>query len=113
MELPKIIVQKKTYAIVQAKQPIPNAFANIMDGKEITVIIDEKSIKNAIKADKGWKIITFDAKFAFTTVGFLAKVSSALANENIPILAISSFSTDHILVKQKYLKKALKALANL
>jgi len=33
-----------------------------------------------------------------------------LANENIPIFAISAYSTDHILVKEEYLDKAKEVL---
>lgn len=49
----------------------------------------------------------------FGLVGFLAKISKTLADENISIFVISAFSTDHILVKEKNLKKAISKLKNL
>ena len=37
----KICVWKETFAIIKAKKPCPNAFANISDRNEITVIIEQ------------------------------------------------------------------------
>ena len=49
----------------------------------------------------------------FGLVGFMAKVSQAFADEKISIFAISAYSTDHVLVKEKDLNKAIKKLKNL
>jgi len=49
----------------------------------------------------------------FDLVGFIAKISKTLADEKVPILVISAYSTDHILVKEKHLKNAKKALKSL
>jgi len=46
-------------------------------------------------------------------VGFLARVSGALAEEGISIFVISSYSTDHILVKEKDVLKAIRKLEEL
>lgn len=111
----KIIISKKDYAIIKSKKTYPEAFANIIDNNEITVIIEEFKVdkKDIIKIEKGWKIITFKAVLEFNLVGFLAKISTALANENISIFAISAYSTDHILIKKENLTKAIKALEKL
>lgn len=62
------------------------------------------------KVEKGYRIITFEAILPFSLVGFLSKISTALAKKGVSILAISSFSTDHILVKEENLEKAREAL---
>jgi hypothetical protein len=49
----------------------------------------------------------------FSLVGFIAKVSKALADEKISIFTISAYSTDHILVKKKDLVKAIKKIEGL
>ena len=109
----KFYVWKEIFAIVKSRKPLPNYFAIIKDKKEITVIIDQSKIKNKkdiIKIDKGWKIITFDGVLTFGLVGFLAKISKTLADEGIGIFVVSSYSTDHILVKEKNIKKAVNKL---
>ncbi|MBE3126790.1 MAG: ACT domain-containing protein, partial [Candidatus Atribacteria bacterium] len=55
----------------------------------------------------------FDMVLPFGIVGFLAKVSKVLADEKILIFAISAYSTDHILVKEKDLIRAEKKLKEL
>ncbi len=111
----RVYVWKEKFAIVKSKKTHPDAFANVVDKKEITVIVDQTKYDkaNAIEAEEGYRMLTFDTTLPFNLVGFIAKVSKALAEEGIPIFVVSSFSTDHILVKEKYLKKTKKALERL
>ena len=111
----KVYVWKETFAVVKAKRPLPNAFAVIQDKNEITVVIDQSRINNedVIEVEEGWKLLTFDMILPFGLVGFLARVSQALADEKISIFALSAYSTDHILVKHRDLAAAIKKLENL
>ena len=108
----KVYVWKETFAIIKSKKVYPNAFANIIDKNETTVIIEQSKYNNedVIEIEKNWKILTFDMVLPFGLVGFLAKVSKVLVDEKIPIFAISAYSTDHILVKEKNLKRAKEKL---
>jgi len=103
------------FAVVKSKKFYESAFANIKDKKELTVIIKENQInkEDIIKIEKGWKIITFNKILDFSLTGFISKISSALAEANISIFVVSSYSTDHILVKEKNLDNVLKILKNL
>ncbi|MBO8182742.1 MAG: ACT domain-containing protein [Archaeoglobus sp.] len=88
-------------------------FALINDGKEITIVAEEDLLEDLdlnINLEKDFRIITFETVLPFDTVGFIAKISGALAAKNIPILVFSSYSTDHILVRSIHLEDALKAL---
>lgn len=111
----RVYVQKETFAIIKSKKAYPNAFASIIDKNEITVVVDQSKFNNktVIEIEKGWKILTFDMVLPFGLVGFLAKISKALADEKISIFAVSAYSRDHILVKEKDLPKAIKKLENL
>lgn len=109
----KVYVWEETFAIVKAKKAISDAFAVIQDKNEITVIIDQSKVndnEDIIQIERGWKILTFDVVLPFELVGFLAKVSKALEEEKISIFVISAYSTDHILVKEKDLSKAIEKL---
>jgi hypothetical protein len=111
----RVIVSKETYAVAKAKKPMPNAFATIIDDKEITLIIDQSKIngENIFKVEKDWKLLTFDAALPFELVGFLATVAQTLAQANVSLFALSAYSRDHILVKAKDLEKSKKALSQL
>src|SRR3989344_3226790 len=91
----KVYIWKETFAIVKSNNPLVGSFAIIKD-------------KNGINND--WKVITFDIILPLELIGFLALVAQALAKAKISIFVISSFSTDHILVKRKDLNKAIKKL---
>ena len=111
----KVYVWKETFAVVKSKKTYSTAFANIIDKNETTVIVDQSKFneKDAVEIEKDWKILTFDMVLPFGLVGFMAKVSQAFADEKISIFAISAYSTDHVLVKEKDLNKAIKKLENL
>lgn len=91
-------------------------FMIFMDRHEVTLMLDDvdfETIRHAIrgaKIERGFRLLTFDIMMDFSVVGFLATVSSVLAEAGISIIALSAFSRDHLLVKQTDLAAALKAL---
>src|SRR3989344_9542789 len=113
----KTFVWKEKFAVIKSEKILPDSFAVIKDKNEITVVIDQSKVNensiDIIKIEKGWRLITFDMELPFELVGFLAKISGALAEKNISIFVISSYSTDHILVKEISLDSALKQLGEL
>jgi hypothetical protein len=111
----RVYVWKESFAVIKSKKTHTDAFANIIDKKEITVIMDQSKYdeRNIIEIERDWKLLTFDMVLPFGLVGFLAQVSRALAEESISIFAVSSYSTDHILVKEKDLARARKKLESL
>ena len=105
----------ETFAIAQTKKPLGNAFAVIQGKTEITVIMDQKAIPEdkVFQMDRDWKLISFDQVLPLQTIGFLAKVTTALADSHISVCALSAYSTDHILVKAHNLRPALRKLETL
>jgi hypothetical protein len=112
---PEAYVWKEKFSIIKSKKVYPNAFANITDKNEITVIAQECELEKGdiLGIDKGWRIITFDTLLPFGMVGFLAPIAAALANEKVSIFVISAFSTDHLLVKEDNLAKTKNVLKEL
>ena len=111
----EVYVWEETFAIAQTEKPFINAFAMIQDKKEITVIMDQEKIHedDVIQMNNNWKLITFDMVLPLQTIGFLAKVTTVLADEHISVCALSTYSTDHILVKKQDLLKTLRKLETL
>ena len=108
-------VWDQSFAMIRSRRTHPEAFANIIDHNEITVIMDETQVdeEDVIEIQKGWKLLTFEMVLPFELVGFLATVSNAFAEEGIPIFAVSAYSTDHLLVREKDLPKAKAKLRTL
>ena len=111
----KIYVWRGTYAMVKAERPCRGAVAVIRDRREITCLIEEVGLKprGLLAVDGGWKIISFDMILPFGLVGFLSRISGALAEAGISLCAFSAYTTDHILVKKGDLAVALSRLESL
>lgn len=88
----------------------------LSDPLEVTLVLAEaefERIRGAVKDARfevGYRLLTFTLEMDLTVVGFLAEITRILAACGIPVLAISSFSRDHILIRQSDLAAALKAL---
>ncbi len=83
------------------------------DGEEITIISKEENISEleALEVNKDdYGLIALNVSIPFYSIGFLAKVSGAIASKGMNILIVSTFSKDYILVKSSSIEKALKAL---
>lgn len=126
----RVVVAPETYALVglaesewkrliedPALSPRMSApFMIFRDPHEVTLLLDEidfGTMQHALrsaKVERGFRLLTFDTVMDFSVVGFLAMVATILAEVGVSIVALSSFSRDHILVKQDDLAMALKAL---
>jgi hypothetical protein len=109
----KASVRRSRYVVAKVKdcpKMSEKIFAIIKDSNETTVVAEENHRLNVLEEEKFFKIISFETKLPFELVGFLAYIAKILADQNISIFAISAYSTDHILVKEKDLNKALKVL---
>jgi len=91
-------------------------FMILMDRNEVTLLLDDidfaavGSTRLGSKFEGGYRLLTFDIELELTIVGFMAEVSRILAEAEIPIMALSAFSRDHLLIKQEKFAKALKTL---
>ncbi len=112
----RVLLRSAAFAVVRASGPRPDAFAVIRDPAETTWVIEESRLGDVaaeLTVEPGWRLLTFDAAMPFDLVGFLAEVSRALAARGVGIFVLSSYSTDHVLVKGRDLEAALAALRDL
>lgn len=66
---------------------------------------------DAVRRDDGWRALTVGGEFPLDAVGVLAVLTRALGEARVPVMAFSSFSTDHLLVPESHLGRALAALS--
>ncbi len=97
----------------------PRADAPFMifrDQREVTLLLEEDDwlrIHHAARdasVERGFRMLTFDLELRWNVVGYLARVTEILATAQIPVGALSSFSRDHLLIKQEDLGNALRVL---
>lgn len=58
----------------------------------------------------GWQALRVGGQLDFSLVGVLAEITEILADEKIPVFAVSTFDTDYILTQKEHFLRALKAL---
>ena len=85
-------------------------FSIIRDKNEVTVIAKEGLELQPVSEEKFFKLITFDVTLPFDLTGFLSHVSTLLASKDIPILAVSAYSTDHIFIREEDLDSTIEVL---
>ncbi len=78
---------------------------------ELSIVCLEENVPPEIKSERGWRCINVEGAFPFTVAGVHASLAVPLAEANISVLAIATYDTDHILVKDEDLERALQALA--
>jgi hypothetical protein len=96
--------------------PEGNHFMISQDSEEITVVtIQEKLAQlDLIERNKDdYRLISLNVSIPFYAVGFLAKVSDAIAGQGMNILIVSTYSKDYILVKADKIDTAIIALKKL
>lgn len=83
--------------------------------KEGTTLIikKEQAEEYGLKYEGLWDMITLNVNSDLEAVGFLAKITEALAKEGISVNAVSAYYHDHLFVPKEKSNKAFKILQNL
>lgn len=78
---------------------------------ELSVVCLQENVpEEGVKAERGWRCLKVDGAFAFTVSGIHASLAVPLANANISVLAIATYDTDHLLIQDRDLKRAVQVL---
>jgi len=92
-------------------------FLIFRDGREVTLLLEEddwqriRHIVRDARIERDFRLVTLDVELPWNVVGYLARVTEILAASGIPVGALSSFSRDHLLIKQDDLGRALGVLS--
>lgn len=79
--------------------------------EEISLVCESAHIPaQAIAVENGWRMFKIDGPLDFGMVGVIAGISALLAENRIPIFAISTFDTDYLLVRNEHYEKSKQVL---
>ena len=78
---------------------------------EVSVICAVELVPAWVQREDGWRCLKLRGPFPFSMVGILVSVLTPLAEATVGIVAISTYDTDYVLVKDTDLERALDVLA--
>lgn len=77
---------------------------------ELSIVCAEGVVPEGVKQESGWRVLKIEGPLDFGLVGILVSVVDPLNKADISILAISTFDTDYVMVKDQKVENALQAL---
>ena len=78
--------------------------------EELSMVCDASAVPDDVRAERGWRCLQVLGPLPFDAVGILRRFAEPLADAGIPIIAIGTFDTDYVLVKQTQTAAADEAL---
>jgi hypothetical protein len=77
---------------------------------EVSVVCPTDLALDAEETEHGWRLLTVRGPLEFTLTGIMASLAGALAAAGVSLFALSSYDTDHVLVRSADLTRAIRAL---
>jgi uncharacterized protein len=77
---------------------------------ELSLVCRQAVVPEGVRCETDWRCLQVEGTLDFSLTGILASLTLPLADAGISIFALSTFDTDYLLVKEKQLQDAIKAL---
>ena len=113
-------VRPGEYAVTRlaADAPVPAGLLDLTDvlvsvtrtPAELSIIAPASFAVDGDTAEKGWRLLTVRGPLEFTLPGIMAALAGELAAAGVTLFALSTYDTDHLLVKHTDLGRAVLAL---
>jgi hypothetical protein len=78
--------------------------------EELSLILPEECVPSSWKAEKGWRCLKVHGPLDSSLTGVLASLSAPLAEAGVSVLAICTYDTDYLLVRNGDLDRAREVL---
>jgi hypothetical protein len=79
---------------------------------EISIVCLQQQVPQELNVSRDWRCLKVAGPLDFSMIGVLSSLAMPLAEAGVSILAISTYETDYLLVKQDDLEKAIKSLSD-
>lgn len=89
----------------------PASFTSITrSDAELSIVAPESCVPAGVRAERGFAVWRVAGAIPFDAVGVLRSLLSPLESSGIPVLAISTFDTDYLLIREVDAGRAIPAL---
>lgn len=110
-------IEPGIFVYIKARSvPAGNHFLISQDRDEITVVTQQQNLSEVDMIERNkddYALISLNVSIPFYSVGFLAAVSTKIAEAGMNILIVSTYSKDYIMVRYDLLEKAKNALMDM
>jgi hypothetical protein len=80
--------------------------------EELSVVAPREIDLGAARREDGWSCLRVAGRLDFSLVGVIADIAGVLAKAGVSLFAVSTYDTDHLLVKTADIKRAVGALSD-
>ena len=77
---------------------------------DTSIVCASARVPDGVRAERGWRALTVEGPLDFALTGVLAALAVPLADAGVSIFAVSTYDTDHVLVRSDRLADAVEAL---
>ncbi len=113
-----LLLLPDTYAVCQfhPDQHIPywsllgNFVSLTRSNEELSIVCQQDNVPDDIEAERGWRCVQVLGIFGFSEAGVHVSLAVPLAEANISVLAIATYATDYLLIKEENTERALQVL---
>lgn len=77
---------------------------------EVSLICPAGRVPGGAEVEAGWRLLTVRGPLAFTLTGIIAALANELSSAGVALFSLSTFDTDHVLVKGADLARAVATL---
>jgi hypothetical protein len=78
--------------------------------EELSIVCQQDNVPGDIEAERGWRCVQVHGAFDFSVAGIHASLAIPLAEADISVLAIATYATDYLLIKEENVERALQVL---
>jgi hypothetical protein len=78
--------------------------------EELSIVCQEANVPVDVEAERGWRCVQVQGAFDFSVAGVHVSLAIPLAEADISVLAIATYATDYLLVKEENVEQALRVL---
>ncbi len=113
-----LTVLPELYAIcrLDSKAPVPDWATNgdfvciARTADELSIVCREVQVPQGTTCEPGWRNLKCEGPLDYSLTGIVASLAEPLANAGVPIFPIATHDTDYILIKERHLETATRAL---
>lgn len=77
---------------------------------ELSICCQQNNVPDEIEAERGWRCVQVQGAFDFSAAGVHVSLAVPLAEADISVLAIATYATDYLLIKEENVERALRVL---